>query len=62
MNDEPAAIQVRELRLIEPRPGVSRREEWDMGEFGTRKVVIFRDPDGTFLELIQRPPYPGELE
>ena len=26
-------------------------EEWDMGEFGTRKVVIFEDPDGIMLEL-----------
>ncbi|MFN8108891.1 MAG: VOC family protein [Thermoleophilia bacterium] len=41
--------------------GVGKVEEWDMGDFGTRKVVIFRDPDGTYLELIQRPPYPGEL-
>jgi hypothetical protein len=32
-----------------------------MGEFGTRRVVIFRDPDGVFLELIERPPYPIEL-
>src|SRR4029079_19183818 len=37
--------------------GVSQPEEWDMGEFGKRKVVIFRDPDGVFLELIERPPY-----
>lgn len=41
---------------------VSRAEEWDMGEFGTRKVVIFRDPDGVFLELIERPPYASELD
>jgi catechol 2,3-dioxygenase-like lactoylglutathione lyase family enzyme len=41
--------------------GVSETEEWDMGEFGTRKVVMFRDPDGVFLELIQRPPYASEL-
>jgi catechol 2,3-dioxygenase-like lactoylglutathione lyase family enzyme len=41
--------------------GVSQPEEWDMGEFGTRKVVIFRDPDGVFLELIERPPYASEL-
>ena len=36
-------------------------EEWDMGEFGTRKVVIFEDPDGIMLELIERPPYGIEL-
>jgi catechol 2,3-dioxygenase-like lactoylglutathione lyase family enzyme len=41
--------------------GVSRPEEWDMGDFGTRQVLIFRDPDGTFLELIQRPPYAAEM-
>jgi catechol 2,3-dioxygenase-like lactoylglutathione lyase family enzyme len=36
-------------------------EAWDMGEFGTRKVVIFEDPDGIMLELIERPPYGIEL-
>ena len=39
---------------------MSRVDEWDMGDFGTRKVVIFRDPDGVFLELIERPPYASE--
>lgn len=39
-------------------------EVWDMGEFGERKVVIFCDPDGIMLELIEqlaiptaRPPF-----
>jgi catechol 2,3-dioxygenase-like lactoylglutathione lyase family enzyme len=36
-------------------------EEWDMGDFGTRKVVIFEDPDGIMLELIERAPYGIEI-
>jgi catechol 2,3-dioxygenase-like lactoylglutathione lyase family enzyme len=39
-------------------------ETWDMGEFGERRVVIFKDPDGIWLELIEqlqiptpRPPF-----
>ena len=28
-------------------------ETWDMGEFGESKVVIFRDPDGIMLKLIE---------
>jgi catechol 2,3-dioxygenase-like lactoylglutathione lyase family enzyme len=39
-------------------------ETWDMGEFGERKVVIFKDPDGIMLELVEqqlipsaRPPF-----
>ncbi|MBI2800855.1 MAG: VOC family protein [Gammaproteobacteria bacterium] len=35
-------------------------ETWDMGEFGARKVVIFRDPDGIMLELIEQLSYIGE--
>ena len=35
-------------------------ETWDMGEFGERKVVIFRDPDGIMLELIEQVPVPGD--
>jgi catechol 2,3-dioxygenase-like lactoylglutathione lyase family enzyme len=35
-------------------------ETWDMGDFGSRKIVIFRDPDGIMLELIEQPPYRGE--
>jgi catechol 2,3-dioxygenase-like lactoylglutathione lyase family enzyme len=38
---------------------VSPVEHWDMGEFGQRKVVIFRDPDGIMLELIEQLPYLG---
>lgn len=34
-------------------------ETWDMGEFGERKVVIFKDPDGIMLELIEQQPIPG---
>jgi hypothetical protein len=29
-----------------------------MGEFGERKVVIFKDPDGIMLELIEHVPIP----
>ena len=29
-------------------------ETWDMGDFGERKVVIFKDPDGIMLELASR--------
>ena len=28
-------------------------ETWDMGEFDESKVVIFRDPDGIMLKLIE---------
>jgi catechol 2,3-dioxygenase-like lactoylglutathione lyase family enzyme len=42
-------------------------ERWDMGEFGERRVVIFKDPDGIMLELIEqlaiateRPPFDDE--
>ena len=35
-------------------------EIWDMGEFGERKGVIFRDPDGIMLELIEQVPVPGD--
>jgi len=30
-------------------------EEWDMGEYGTRKVLNFRDPDGIMIQLHERP-------
>lgn len=53
---EPARDHLLHLGL----KGVSRIEEWDMGDFGARKVVIFRDPDGVYLELIERPPYGSE--
>lgn len=31
-------------------------ETWDMGEFGQRRVCIFKDPDGIMLELIEHIP------
>lgn len=36
-------------------------EQWDMGDFGKRRVVIFRDPDGIWLELIEAVPYPAVM-
>ena len=38
---------------------VSGVETWDMGEFGHKHVVIFRDPDGVLLELIEQPSPPA---
>lgn len=35
-------------------------ERWDMGDFGRRWVVIFRDPDGITLELTQQLSIPTE--
>jgi catechol 2,3-dioxygenase-like lactoylglutathione lyase family enzyme len=35
-------------------------ETWDMGEFGERKILIFKDPDGIMLELIEQLPVPGD--
>lgn len=35
-------------------------ETWDMGELGERRIVIFKDPDGIWLELIEQPAYAGE--
>jgi hypothetical protein len=35
-------------------------ETWDLGDLGTRRVLLMVDPDGMGLELIQRPPYPSE--
>ena len=37
-------------------PGIGPVETWDMGEFGERRVVIFRDPDGIMLELTEHVP------
>jgi catechol 2,3-dioxygenase-like lactoylglutathione lyase family enzyme len=37
------------------KPALSDIETWDMGEFGTHRVAIFRDPDGSTLELIEQP-------
>ncbi len=39
--------------------GVGPIETWDLGEAGTRQVVIFRDPDGIMLELIEALSYPA---
>jgi catechol 2,3-dioxygenase-like lactoylglutathione lyase family enzyme len=36
-------------------PALSDIETWDMGEFGTHRVAIFTDPDGSTLELIEQP-------
>lgn len=35
-------------------------ETWDMGDYGERKVVIFKDPDGIMLELIEAVPIPTD--
>lgn len=40
--------------------GVGPVEKWDMGELGTRRVVIFHDPDGICLELTQQLAIPTE--
>lgn len=40
--------------------GIGPIETWDMGESGVRRVVIFRDPDGILLELIEQREYVGE--
>ena len=32
---------------------ISGIETWDMGEFGSHRIAILRDPDGTTLELIE---------
>jgi catechol 2,3-dioxygenase-like lactoylglutathione lyase family enzyme len=38
------------------RPGVLRPpEDWDMGEYGTRRVLNFRDPDGIMIQLHEKP-------
>lgn len=33
---------------------VSEVETWDMGEFGEKKIALFRDPDGVMLELVEQ--------
>ena len=55
--DDIAAARAR--LLAGGHDGVGPLENWDMGEFGMRKVVIFRDPDGIMLELIEALPYPA---
>jgi len=54
----------RERLVITGHAPVGPVEIWDMGELGERKVVIFRDPDGIMLELVEqlqvvgdRPPF-----
>ncbi|MCP5202505.1 MAG: VOC family protein [Gammaproteobacteria bacterium] len=39
---------------------VGEIETWNMGEAGQRRVVIFKDPDGIWLELVEQPAYAGE--
>jgi catechol 2,3-dioxygenase-like lactoylglutathione lyase family enzyme len=60
--DDIAAARTR--LLLTGHAPVGPVETWDMGEFGVRKVVIFKDPDGIMLELIEqqylpdsRPPF-----
>ncbi len=57
--DDIAAARVR--LVATGQTGVGPIETWDMGETGERKVVIFRDPDGIWLELIEALPYPAAL-
>ncbi len=45
--------------LLAGQTDVGPVETWDMGEFGVRKIVIFRDPDGIMLELIEQQHLPG---
>ena len=42
-------------RLLAAGHAAGPIETWDMGEFGERRVVIFCDPDGIALELIEQP-------
>ncbi len=46
--------------LVAGHAPVGPVETWDMGEFGDRKVVIFKDPDGIMLELIEQLPVLGD--
>lgn len=47
---------------MDPRDVAGPPETWDLGELGQRKVVLFRDPDGCALELIERPPYTWDAD
>jgi hypothetical protein len=29
-------------------------ETWDLGDFGTRKVLNIKDPDGVFLQFVEK--------
>ena len=46
--------------LLTGQGSVGPVETWDMGDFGERRVVIFKDPDGIALELIEQLPIPGD--
>ncbi|MBL6751736.1 MAG: VOC family protein [Nevskia sp.] len=53
-------IAAARARLLEAgHAPVGPVETWDLGESGRRQVVIFRDPDGIMLELIEQLPYTG---
>ena len=56
--------RARSRLLLAGHKPVGPIETWDMGDFGERRVVIFKDPDGIMLELIEqlqiptdRPPF-----
>ena len=52
-------IEAARARLLLAGHAAAPIETWDMGEFGARKIVIFKDPDGIMLELIEQLPVPG---
>jgi catechol 2,3-dioxygenase-like lactoylglutathione lyase family enzyme len=53
-------IEAARRKLVDTGHGpVSEVDHWDMGDFGERKVVILRDPDGVWLELIEQAPVPA---
>lgn len=55
-------IEAARARLLATgQTGVGAVETWDMGEMGERRVVIFRDPDGIWLELVEAVAYPAAL-
>ncbi len=56
--DDIAAARERLIATGQARAG--EIETWDMGEFGERKVVVFKDPDGQLLELIEHVPIATE--
>jgi catechol 2,3-dioxygenase-like lactoylglutathione lyase family enzyme len=54
-------IDAAHARLVATGHGpIGPVETWDMGDFGKRKVVIFRDLDGIMLELIEQPAHVGD--
>ncbi|MGE0487280.1 MAG: VOC family protein [Gammaproteobacteria bacterium] len=56
--DDIAAARTR--LLATGHAAVGDIETWDMGEAGERRVVVFKDPDGIWLELVEQPAYRGE--